>query len=103
MVFSASVRSIDPFTIRTREISAMVSLSFRAQSRMERLGKPRHGRQCRWLSEQEVSESNPVAELKVTSRSPSTSLRSAQDDSAPEQQAFKLRKVRLCITSRETR
>jgi hypothetical protein len=34
--------------------------SFRAESRMERLGKPRHGREGRRLSEREVSESNPV-------------------------------------------
>src|SRR5262245_62768647 len=37
------------------------SLSFRAKSRMERLGKPRHGREGRRLSEREVSESNPAA------------------------------------------
>jgi hypothetical protein len=30
---------------------------------MERLGTPRHGREGRRLSEREVSESNPVAEL----------------------------------------
>jgi tRNA-specific 2-thiouridylase len=35
--------------------------SFRAKSRMEPLGKPRHGRGGRRLSEREVSESNPVA------------------------------------------
>jgi hypothetical protein len=35
-------------------------LSFRAKSRMERLGKPRHGREGPRLSEREVSESNPV-------------------------------------------
>jgi hypothetical protein len=34
--------------------------SSRAESRMERLGKPRHGREGRRLSEPEVSESNPV-------------------------------------------
>jgi hypothetical protein len=34
--------------------------SFRAESRMERLGKPRHGREGRRLSEREVSKSNPV-------------------------------------------
>ena len=28
---------------------------------MERLGKPRHGREGRRLSERDVSESNPVA------------------------------------------
>jgi hypothetical protein len=48
---------------------------------MKRLGKPRHGRQGRRLSEREVSESNPVTELSVASRDPSTSLCSAQDDS----------------------
>jgi hypothetical protein len=32
----------------------IASLSFRAKSRMERLGKPRHGRE----GEREVSESN---------------------------------------------
>jgi hypothetical protein len=31
---------------------------------MERLGKPRHGREGRRLSELEGSESNPVAEFK---------------------------------------
>jgi hypothetical protein len=73
---------------------------------MERLGKPRHGRQGRMLSERAVSESNPVAELRVTSRGPSTPPTHAgfaQDDSATEQQAFKLRKVRLSIRNRETR
>src|SRR4029079_6642181 len=35
-------------------------LSFRAKSRMKRLGKPRHGREGQRLSEREVSESNPV-------------------------------------------
>jgi hypothetical protein len=30
---------------------------------MERIGKPRHGRESRRLSDWEVSESNPVAEL----------------------------------------
>jgi len=38
-----------------------IMLSSRAKSRMERLGKPRHGREGRRLSERDVSESNPVA------------------------------------------
>ena len=33
--------------------------SFRAKSRMERLGKARHGREGRRLSERDVSKSNP--------------------------------------------
>src|SRR5262245_43354958 len=55
-------------------------LSFRGKSRMERLGKPRHGRKGRRLSEREVSESNPVAMFRVTPRDSSTSLRSVQND-----------------------
>jgi hypothetical protein len=39
--------------------------SFQAKSRMEPLGKPRHGREGRRLSERDVSESNPVALLEV--------------------------------------
>ena len=41
---------------------------------MERLGKPRHGREGRRLSEREVSESNPAALLIVSQRDVSTSL-----------------------------
>src|SRR5262249_56651353 len=55
-------------------------LSFRAKSRIERLGKPRHGREGRRLSERDVSESNPVALLRAVSRDPSTPLLFAQDD-----------------------
>jgi excinuclease ABC subunit C len=36
-----------------------------AMSRIERLGKPRHGREGRRLSEREVSESNPAAKPQV--------------------------------------
>jgi hypothetical protein len=50
---------------------------------MERLGKPRHGREGREVREREVSESNPTALLTVTSRDPSTPLRFAQDDRYP--------------------
>jgi hypothetical protein len=32
---------------------------------MERVGKPRHGREGQRLSEREVSESNPVAKRKA--------------------------------------
>ncbi len=39
-------------------VEPIPSLSFRAKSRMERLGKPRHGREGERLSEREVSESN---------------------------------------------
>jgi len=41
---------------------------------MERLGKPRHGREGRRLSEREVSESNPVALPLILQRAVSTSL-----------------------------
>ena len=47
---------------------------------MERLGKPRLGREGRRLSEREVSESNPVAKFAVMQRGSSTSLRSARND-----------------------
>jgi hypothetical protein len=39
-------------------VEPIPSLSFRAKSRMERLEKPRHGREGEGLSEREVSESN---------------------------------------------
>ena len=41
---------------------------------MERLGRPRHGREGRRLSEREVSESNPEELLYVLQRDVSTSL-----------------------------
>jgi hypothetical protein len=53
--------------------------SFRAKSRMERLGKPRHGREGRRLSERDVSESNPAAELTANS---TRSFDFTQDDIA---------------------
>ena len=49
---------------RKRSIHASDTQSFQANSRMERLGKPRHGREGRRLSERKVSESNPVAVAK---------------------------------------
>src|SRR6516162_5183878 len=47
---------------------------------MERLRKPRHGREGRRLSEREVSESNPAATPSAILRDSSTSLRSARND-----------------------
>ena len=47
---------------------------------MEQLGKLRHRREGRRLSEREVSESNPDALHSVVPRDPSTWPRSAQDD-----------------------
>jgi xanthine dehydrogenase accessory factor len=49
---------------RKRSIHADATGSFRAKSRMERLGKSRHGRAGRRLSEREVNESNPVSAAK---------------------------------------
>src|SRR5215831_16305033 len=57
-------------------------LSFREKSGVEHLGKPRHGREGRRLSEREVSESTPVAIFRVIPRDSSTPLRSAQNDRA---------------------
>src|SRR5512144_1321562 len=51
-----------------------------AESRMERLGKPRHGREGRRLSERQVSESNPVAS--PSGNSPG-SFDFTQDDNSP--------------------
>jgi hypothetical protein len=48
-----------------------------AKSRMERLGKPRHRREGRRLSEREVSESKSAAQPKAYSTG---SLDSARDD-----------------------
>ena len=58
-------------------------VSFRANSRMERLGKARHGRDGRRLSERDVSESNPAARFtgkSTGSFDPSRYAGSAQDD-----------------------
>jgi Kelch motif len=55
--------------------------SFRPKSRMERLGKPRHGREGRRLSEPDVSESNRAARLTANSTG---SFDSAQDDIAAD-------------------
>jgi hypothetical protein len=44
---------------------------------MERLGKPRHGREGRRLSEREMSESNPVLKAQDGAAG---SFDSAQDD-----------------------
>ncbi len=41
-------------------VAPKIASSRRAASRMERLGKPRHGREGWRLSEPEVSESHPV-------------------------------------------
>jgi xanthine dehydrogenase accessory factor len=67
-------------SLRDRKISihANAARSFQAKSRMERLGKPRHGRKGRRLSEREVSESNPEAasKSKIAGSFDSASLRS---------------------------
>src|SRR4051794_38026156 len=56
------------------------SSSAQAKSRMERLARPRHGREGRRLSERKVSESNPVASRSVAPQDSSTTLRSARND-----------------------
>jgi len=59
--FRRSMRA-EPFQIQNfidgQFVEPIPSLSFRAKLRMERLGKPRHGREGERLSEREVSESN---------------------------------------------
>jgi hypothetical protein len=50
----------DGWQTRQLQNQAWNRKSFRAESRMERLGKPRRRREGRRLSEREVSESNPV-------------------------------------------
>jgi hypothetical protein len=50
-------------TLKRRGLEAGKELSFRAKSRIEQLGKLRHRRDGRGLSEREVSESNPGALL----------------------------------------
>ena len=55
-------------------------VSFRAKSRMERLGSRDMDGEGRRLSEQEVSESNPFAKPRVSPRDPSTPLSTAQEN-----------------------
>jgi len=62
---------------------------------MERLGKPRHGREGRRLSEREVSESNPAAEPYVRFAG---SLDFARDDS--RKYANRVQKLLACVTFR---
>src|SRR5262249_50192378 len=63
-------------------------VSSRAEPRMERLGKPRPGREGRRLSEREVSESNPVEYFTAVPQDPSTPLRFGQDDKSEAYNAF---------------
>jgi len=59
-LFSRFPDSTSGWQTRQLQNQAWDRKSFRAESRMERLGKPRRGREGRRLSEREVSESNPV-------------------------------------------
>jgi hypothetical protein len=55
-------------------VAPKIASSRRAKSRMEGLGKPRHGREGWRLSEREVSESHPVKLPWVATRDSSAPL-----------------------------
>src|SRR5436853_409440 len=72
---------VSSFELAPRQVQMNILCCHSERSReWSGLGKPRHGREGRRLSEREVSESNPAERLKLTQRDPSTSLRFAQDD-----------------------